>query len=71
MRLGPVRLTRSDREVLTRMAEGWRPLKSQVPNAMSLEWRGLLRLDWGPAGTPDADRMCWYLTRRAREIIGA
>jgi hypothetical protein len=62
-----MRLAKSDREALIRMADGWRPLRSQLTNGMSLERRGLLRLDWGPEGTPDAERMCWYLTQRGRD----
>jgi hypothetical protein len=63
---GPaMRLAKPDRDILSRMAGGWRPLKSQIVSGMRLERRGLLRLDWGPDGTPDADKMCWYLTPAA------
>jgi hypothetical protein len=64
-----VRLSKADRAILERIASGWRPLKSQIPNGMSLERRGLLRLDWGPENSPDADRVCWYLTNRARAAL--
>ena len=64
-----MRLTKSDRDVLTRMAGGWRPLKAQIPSGMRLERRGLLRLDWGPDDTPDANRMCWYLTNAAHDVL--
>lgn len=57
---------RSDREIIKRIVDGWRPLREQLPNGMSFERRGLLRLDWGPAGTPDDDKMCWYPTMLAR-----
>lgn len=63
------KLRQSDRRILERMADGWRPLRAQLPHGMSLERRGLLRLDWGPENSPDADRMCWYLTEKAREAL--
>ena len=63
------RLSKADREILQRMAAGWRPLRPQIWNGDRLERRGLLRLDWGPADTPDANRMCWYLTDKARKAL--
>jgi hypothetical protein len=59
------RLTKVDRQILERIAAGWRPLRAQIAVAAG-EQRGLLRLDWGPENTPDADRMCWHLTERGR-----
>jgi hypothetical protein len=67
--MADIRLTKADRAILERMAAGWRPLRSQIPHGSRLERRGLLRLDWGPENTPDAERMCWYLTDRAREAL--
>jgi hypothetical protein len=62
-----VRLSRSERAILERILSGWIPLKAQLPNGMAMERRGLLRLDWGPEGSPDAERMCWYPTSVASE----
>ena len=62
------RLTKVDRQILERIAAGWRPLRVQIAAAAS-ERRGLLRLDWGPENTPDADRMSWHLTERGREAL--
>jgi hypothetical protein len=66
-----MRISRSEIDTLRRIANGWRPLKAQLPNGMSLERRGLVRLDWGPAGTPDDDKMCWYLTQAAHDALRA
>jgi hypothetical protein len=38
----------ADRDLLRRIAAGWRPLQAQLPNGRALARRGLLRLDWGP-----------------------
>jgi hypothetical protein len=68
--MSEIRLSKTDREILERVAAGWRPLRAQIiPDGGRLERRGLLRLDWGPEDTPDAERMCWYLTDRARMAL--
>jgi hypothetical protein len=67
--MSEVRLGKADREILERLAAGWRPLRAQIPNGSRLERRGLLCLDWGPEDTPDAERMCWYLTDRGRKAL--
>jgi hypothetical protein len=64
-------MTKNDRIILERMIAGWRPLRAQIPNGMRFERRGLLRLDWGPEGSPDEDRMCWYITDKARDALQA
>lgn len=66
-----IRLGKTDREILERIAGGWRPLRAQIPSGARLERRGLLRLDWGPEGSADADRMCWYLTESARRVLSS
>jgi DNA-binding PadR family transcriptional regulator len=64
-------LSRDDRTILELIATGWRPLTAQVASWRRLESRGLLRVDWGPEDTPDADRPCLYLTDKGREAINA
>lgn len=65
-----IRLTKADREILERIAGGWRPMLLQIGSSGNrLERRGLLRVDWGPENTPDADKMVCYLTDRARSAL--
>lgn len=60
-------------EVLKRVDEMERrglPLTHhQLVNAKYFTDRGLLRLSWGKEGTPDADRMVWYLTPRGQAAL--
>jgi hypothetical protein len=65
----PIRISKADRQIIERMAAGWRPLKAQIPHGNQLEKRRLLRLDWGAEGSSDEDRMCWYLTDLARALL--
>jgi hypothetical protein len=65
-----IRLTREQRNVLRRMAEGWRPLQIQLGGeGRKLERRGLIKIDWGPDYSRDADKLCAYLTDRGREAL--
>jgi hypothetical protein len=64
------RLTASERAVLRRLAEGQRLLVAQVTGWRALEHRRLIRVEFGPAGTPDADRLCCYLTDQGRATLG-
>jgi hypothetical protein len=66
-----MRITKDDRAILERMAAGWVPLRAQIVSGKRLMNRGLIRLDWGPQGTPNENRMCWHLTAKGREIVSA
>ena len=50
--------------------QGWRPLQIQLGGeGRKLERRGLIKIDWGPDYSRDADKLCAYLTDRGREAL--
>lgn len=42
---------------------------AQVAAWRSIERNGLIRVTFGPPDTPDADRLCCYLTDFGREVL--
>lgn len=64
------RLSISHRDMLRRMASGWRPVAVQLGNeGRKLEARGFIRFDWGPDYSKDAEKLCAYLTDRGKEAL--
>jgi hypothetical protein len=64
-------VTKAQRELLQRIAGGWRPLWLQVGTAgRSLERQGMIRIDYGPEDTADKNRLCCYITERGRDALG-
>ena len=66
------RISNVDRVMLRLIAEAksGRVLVAQITGWRALEHRGLIKIDFGPADTPDADRLCCYPTEKGRQAIG-
>jgi len=60
------RLTLVEREVLERLAAGWRPFVIQF-DGKKLEKRGLIRADYGP--DKNDYKMYWYITDAGQEVL--
>jgi len=55
------------RRVEQQEAAGKPLMRQQLTNERYFIDRGLLRLNWGKNGTPDANRLVWYLTDLGRK----
>ena len=64
-----MKITKDQKAALAHIAEGWRPLVYQVGSAKLLERHGLVRIDWGPDGTRDANKLCLYITDKGQEAL--
>src|SRR5207244_6231185 len=61
---------RIHRELLQRVAEGWRLLWLHVGNTgRSLERQGMIRINYRPDDTADRNRPCCYITERGRDAL--
>lgn len=64
------RLSNADRAALDLITAQGYALVVQVSGWKALASRRLIRIEFGPAATLDADRLCCYITDLGKEALG-